>query len=540
MLPPCNEKCRLKCSVTFTEEKRAKIFREYWDMGDLQRQRDFIASSMQIIRPKYRYGNGDNSRRENHAFYFWDNNLKGRVCKKMFMSTLAINTRTIRTVIEKQEKSSSRFPEVEMRGKHDKHKGVPLAIKEAVRSHIKSIPRVESHYCRAQTKKEYIEGSKNIAQLHRDYQELCKNRGSPAANYQMYFEIFTKEFNISFFYPKKDACELCLQYENSQEAEKAVLKEKYDLHLKEKTLSRAEKERDKKSNKHTYVYDLQSVLPCPTGNASSFYYVSKLNVYNFTISNLHASEVFCYVWHEAEALRGSNEIGSCLYNFLETLDAQANTDSPIDVIFYSDNCAGQNKNRMIFSLYFYAVTKLQNIRSITHKYLITGHTQNEGDNVHSVIEKQITRYKKSAPIYAPHQYVTLIRQAKKTGNAYNVIEMSHENFFDLKNLAESLGIKAAYKNDQGDPLKISDIKVFKVEKEEREMFLYKHSYDDQKFLCASLININKRVSNVNASLILKKAYKKKTGLSEAKKKGIMSLIQKNTVPGFYADFYKNL
>lgn len=87
----------------------------------------------------------------------------------MFMSTLAINTRVIRTVIEKQEKSSCGIIEAEMRGKHNKHKGVPAVIKEGVRSHINSIPKVESHYCRAQTKREYIEGTKTIAEFHRDY-----------------------------------------------------------------------------------------------------------------------------------------------------------------------------------------------------------------------------------------------------------------------------------------------------------------------------------------------------------------------------------
>lgn len=41
-------------------------------------------------------------------------------------------------------------------------------------------------------------------------------------------------------------------------------------------------------------------------------------------------------------------------------------------------------------MYLYAVQKFK-IKSTTHKFLITGYTQNEGDNVHSVIEKAIKR-----------------------------------------------------------------------------------------------------------------------------------------------------
>lgn len=81
------------------------------------------------------------------------------------------------------------------------------------------------------------------------------------------------------------------------------------------------------------------------------------------------------------------------------------------MIFYSDNCSGQQKNKFMATLYLYAVTYLS-ISSITHKYLIVGHTQHEGDSVHSVIEKQKTRLLKSGSIYSPQQWVTVIQSAK--------------------------------------------------------------------------------------------------------------------------------
>lgn len=116
----------------------------------------------------------------------------------------------------------------------------------------------------------------------------------------------------------------------------------------EKRLSRTEKEADKKSNQTVLVYNLQPVLPCTSGKAYSFYYVSKLNVYKFNISHLNGDNVSCYVWHETEAHRGATEIGSCILHYLGIVDPEAaKSDKPIDVIFYSDNCAGQNKNQHI-------------------------------------------------------------------------------------------------------------------------------------------------------------------------------------------------
>ena len=43
------------------------------------------------------------------------------------------------------------------------------AIKDGVIDHINTIPRIESHYLRAQSTREFIEGGKSLADLHRDY-----------------------------------------------------------------------------------------------------------------------------------------------------------------------------------------------------------------------------------------------------------------------------------------------------------------------------------------------------------------------------------
>lgn len=105
----------------------------------------------------------------------------------------------------------------------------------------------------------------------------------------------------------------------------------------------------------------------------------------------------CYFWHEGDGQRGTNEIGSCLLIYLEKIAANYKN---VEITFYSDNCCGQNKNRYIIALFLYAVWKLD-IKNITHKYLIVRYTQNGGDTVHSVIEKEIKIANKGGPIYVP-------------------------------------------------------------------------------------------------------------------------------------------
>ncbi|CAH0730969.1 unnamed protein product, partial [Brenthis ino] len=61
------------------------------------------------------------------------------------------------------------------------------------------------------------------------------------------------------------------------------------------------------------------------------------------IINIKTDSTTCYFWHEGLGSKGSTEIGTCVYKFLEKV-AEEHPNS--DVIFYSDNCCGQQKNRL--------------------------------------------------------------------------------------------------------------------------------------------------------------------------------------------------
>lgn len=526
--PSCGEKCTMKCSSKIDGDTRQSIFSKYWGLGDITLQRNFISSCTKTIVPAFRFSGKEKPRNFNNAFYFNVNNVDIRVCKNFFMATLDVNDRVIRTVLSKKALG---FVEIDKRGKHGKHRKVDESIKQSVRDHINTIPRIESHYIRKNSSREFIDGGKCIADLYTDYKKQCSEEGRPAVHYEMYSKIFNEEFNISFFVPKKDRCELCVSYENADGSGKEKLYEKYTSHLEEKNLSRLEKDIDKSKVSADYivaVYDLQAVLQTPKGEVSVFYYKSKLNSFNFTISELGSDHTECFLWHEGEANRGADEIGSCVLRFIDKILSGYNG-SGIEFVFYSDNCCGQQKNRFVFSMYIFALLKYPKIKSITHKYLITGHTQNEGDSVHSTIEKAIKKNLKSGPIYVPSQYALIIRNAKKKGKPYVVNEMSYLDFNSMKTLAEEIGFSA--KN-----LKTSEIKVFKVIQEEPTRVLYKHSYKDDGFKELDITRKKNTLQNIS----LKKAYKSRPKIKENKKLDLLSLVAKNHIPNFYGSFYSSL
>nr|CAI5825174.1 unnamed protein product [Callosobruchus analis] len=292
----------------------------YWTLGSLQRQRDFISACMITVKPKYRYTKEGSTERPNNAFYFDFKDQRIGIFRKFFRNTLCINDRPIRTVLSKRDLNHPPFVEEDLRRKHRNHHKLDEEIKDSIRRHIDSVPRIPSHYCRANTSREFIQDGLTVADMHRAYTKLRQKVQQPAGNYVLYHKIFNEEYNISFFTPKKDQCELCVSYQNAGETDKTTMKANFEKHLTQKELSRIEKQTDRESDNFVAVYDPQAVLPCPKGYTSSFFYVSKLNVFNFTVYDIKTNSVVCYVWNEAQRHRGSSKIGTCVLNYLNVLN----------------------------------------------------------------------------------------------------------------------------------------------------------------------------------------------------------------------------
>ena len=170
----CEGKCKLKCSIS--EEARTKLFDNFWKLGNITSQREFINRNTSPVKPKYRRTKPNSKKSLNMSYSFIVNGEKIKVCKKMFMATLGVGNTMISTAFSK---SKDGFIEGEKRGKHGKQKKLSPETKEGVRIHINSIPRIESHYVRADTKHEYFEGSLNISTLYRKYVEMCKSETHP-------------------------------------------------------------------------------------------------------------------------------------------------------------------------------------------------------------------------------------------------------------------------------------------------------------------------------------------------------------------------
>lgn len=543
ILPPCKNTCKLKCTAKFTQEDREQLFNYFWSLGDLERQRNFILNNMHSIQPKYRRVliERQKERGLNKAYYFIKNDERKQVCFLFFRGTLGVSERFIRTVKRKDEDG---FLAKDLRGK-DKQPVVSEQIKIDMRNHLSLIPAVESHYTRANTQKKYIEGGKTINDLYNDYVELCKAQNKSYGKISMYRYFFNYEFNMSFHIPKKDQCLACTTYQNSNPEEKLQLEQSYQTHIAEKKLSRDEKNSDKSKINDLFrvaCFDLQAALPVPKGDVSSFYYKSRLNCYNFTICELQQQglgPVDCFFWHEGEAKRGASEIGTCILHFLKKHSDLANSDD-LEIVLYSDNCGGQGKNKFIITAYLFAVAKYK-IKSITHKFFVVGHGQNEGDTSHSVIEKAVKKFLKNGPIYVPAHYSAIISSAKKKGSRFQVHEMAHHDFYDMKHLTQNLVNSSFNENCEGKKFNFNDIAIVKVERAHLDRFFYKTSYKETQFQSVIVRNskTRKRLSQLDEYSLVP-VYSESISITKKKFDDLQSLLQNKSIPSAHNQFFSSL
>ena len=211
---------------------------------------------------------------------------------------------------------------------------------------------------------------------------------------------------MKFHIPKKNCCDFCVAYNNSPN-KSAELIEKYDLHQAQKNQCRKKKEELKalgKACRNTLVavFDLQKTFLCPHGDSSSFYYSLRLKLWNLSITNIYNMNTICYIWDESTAKKGSCEVSSCVFDYLNKVCQQGVK----RMHFFCDRWSGQNNNRAILVMLSIAINLFQ-FEEITLNYLVTGHSQNENDSIHSTIEKFVSK----RCIYSLEEWVTCVRMA---------------------------------------------------------------------------------------------------------------------------------
>lgn len=482
------------------------------------------------------------SRKERKMIYHLPiNKERKQVCQKMFLSTLGVTGRQIRTTLSKRKKDGQM--EMEGRGgRRDSDKLNDERKRQSIFNHIEKFPRMESHYCRVKSKHEFLSPELNIPTMYDMYVADMKAKNEKPASQVTYYRVF-KSMGLKFFSLKKDACGICLRKmkENPQDESFVAT---YQKHINEKLQVRQVKEEMKEMAKQdpklcAAVFDLQQVIYTPKSNHSSIFYKRRLANYNFTIYDLHSGEGRCFLWHEGVAKRGANEISTCIYKFLQEMDA----DGKEQVTLFCDGCVGQNKNSVLHSMIFYTLQKATNLKKVSVNYFETNHGQSEGDCMHSVIERKV---KRQPEIMVPSQLATIVQMARASGKKqYKVYQINTADILDWKQYGQDIGFqKWRGTINDGNNLVWTKVMAVSIEKKEEECHVFfKHSHLDPSFSQLNKPPMRSSKKSEKTKNTPKRAYSSSPKLTFEKYKDLIGLCSGPKPVVYQQDqvqFYMNL
>ena len=163
------------------------------------------------------------------------------------------------------------------------------------------------------------------------------------------------------------------------------------------------------------------------------YYFSPLGIYLFGIVSpyIHSSNLLCQYFTEGEGAKGGNNVASMLWNnfkqegFIERMEAG---ESMGEYAIVMDNCAGQNKNRMVIR-FLMLMTEIGLFKKASNVYLVRGHTKNACDRCFMLL-KQHFHYKN---VYTMEQLNKNLNQ----NDGVTAIEIKSNKFFDFDKLLDN-------------------------------------------------------------------------------------------------------
>ena len=431
-LSSCTENCTYKCTMKFTLSDRQNIHQHFWKLDD-KCKNHFYAKFIKQVEVKRRNSKAVKSRKFSYQYTFQNSSDVVRVCQNFFLKTLDISERRVYWFFKNKIDLTTGVPKSPIKGRHIKQ-STSNEKEHEVRSHIESFPRVPSHYCRQNSQKEYLDTSLNVRKMYSLYKENCS--GVPVKE-NIYRKIFNGNFNLSFHVPKKDQCDLCVEFKNKTTMT-AEEKSKIDVHIFNKGLAKAERDIDRKNkDEHTAIicYDLQNVISLPRAEISNFFYKRKFAVYNLTAHCNLNKKTYCSIWTENQSGRSGNDIASALRKILDKVVS----DCPkvAKIIMWSDSCIPQNKNRVNSTMILKFLETTKHINSIHHKYSEPGHSQiQEIDSVHSAIERHL----KGLTIFSPVSLIKLLLKMNYPNVHLQIMQMHDTDFYNYSNAAIGLNM----------------------------------------------------------------------------------------------------
>ena len=447
------------------------------------------------------------------------------VCQKTFLATFGFkHTKVLEVVVGGIHRDGVSYFPKERRGGNQRKE----VDKESLRMHIESYKPCVAHYRRYNAPyTRYISREISVKDMWEDFRERFPEENCSLCSYGE----MLRAMKISNKMPKSDVCEYCnvFKLEDSEGSATDLEEQEYQFHRQMAEKARIQLQRDVKDSfaPKTLVFtvDMQKVLILPIMPAvKESFFMSRLVCFNETFVPAKSRTTgsaplpaYCIVWHEATYGRSADAVASAYHALI---DEHRDTD---EFIFYADNCSGQNKNYILFSMLVRISNEPWAPAKITIKYLTKGHTHMSADGLHGLIEAKIRKN----------------RNVEDFGALKKLMEDSRENTrvreLCLSDFREWKNEKSSKKKKDNQPVLLQKIVEVVFKKGESSMF-YREDFD-QELVSYDFLTV---AAKKELGKGLPKSLKQPRGINASKKGEIMTKLVPHMRDQRSREFWKKI
>ena len=357
--PDCT--CLNRCSERLGREAIEIICKKFWALKNYDLQNSDLAKKIDREPTKNQILKGDDNASRVKAMNAYFINYQGqriRVCKTAFVSSHGIHKSRIETVnLKRTDDTDTVIPD--QRGRTGHHNAISEERKSVVCEHIESLPTRSSHYTRDKNPfRKYIDlpEKKSFEWFYYKYVEWSKVHYPhiQIVRLSYYRHIWDTCYNIETKSPRVDTCDACTLLrlkitqlkadgKDATEPERQLEEHLEKANVAYQHLKDAREKKIWKPDEWIIIcMDLQKTFLIPQTNTGKHYYLRKVNLYNFNITDVKTGIPYFYIWAEYDGGKGSAEIYSCIYKWLQA-NVFNKQNRPRKIRIIADNCGGMNK-----------------------------------------------------------------------------------------------------------------------------------------------------------------------------------------------------
>ena len=183
--------CKNQCCKTFNEQDQEKIHKNFWELGDYNKQSLYLKTMMK----------------------FKDPEINPNISLRRI-----VTWKRLRTIQEKISKNTSADDQRGNKGDHNTK--LTEDIKDLIILHCKSLPHRRSHYAHEKSSLQYFLNSTlnlyTMYNLFLEYYWSVTGLDNTPFSRSTYEKIFNYHSNFSFQMPRTDVCIICYESVNSR------------------------------------------------------------------------------------------------------------------------------------------------------------------------------------------------------------------------------------------------------------------------------------------------------------------------------------